>query len=90
MKQPQLTTNHSQPVQPAVNLNQQHQYYGYNQNGFQGNLYNRVNPQYPNGYSHGQYPYQQPYVNQFAHNPYIGYTPHNQLHASYNMNFTLN
>jgi hypothetical protein len=34
-----------------------------------------------NAYNHPQY------VNQLAHNPYIGYAPHNSLHAAYNMNF---
>lgn len=28
---------------------------------------------------------QQSYINQFAHNPYIGYAPHNNLHAAYNI-----
>jgi hypothetical protein len=38
--------------------------------------------------NYGNNNYHQPqYVNQFAHNPYIGYAPHNSLHASYNMNF---
>lgn len=34
-----------------------------------------------NSYAQNQQPQ---YVNQFAHNPYIGYAPHNNLHASYN------
>lgn len=41
------------------------------------------------GAMYGGYTHAQPqYVNQFAHNPYIGYAPHNNLHAAYN--FTLN
>ena len=45
-----------------------------------------------NGHSnyYNNFNMQPQYVNQFAHNPYIGYTPHNNLHAAYKMNFTFN
>jgi hypothetical protein len=43
-------------------------------------------------YGHNLYQQQQQqqYINQFAHNPYIGYAPHNSLHAAYNMNMNMN
>jgi hypothetical protein len=49
---------------------------------------NSMNIHYNGQINYGNNNYHQPqYINQFAHNPYIGYAPHNSLHASYNMNF---
>lgn len=59
---------------------------GYNQpiQGAQNNYGFNVTPQQYNHYSHIASS-QQPFVNQFSHNPYIGYAPHNNLHAAYNL-----
>ena len=83
-KQPQLNTTQSQPqTQTLSSYTQQHQVMGQ----LQWNPYGQPAHNY-GGYNYGQgYNQQAHYVNQFAHNPYIGYAPHNNLHASYNMNF---
>lgn len=39
---------------------------------------------YQNNFQNGHF------TNQFLHNPYIGYTPHNQLHAVHNLHPTQN
>ena len=72
MKNPQVQTQ-----------NTQHQYQQHAHQQPQWNIYAQPNNYGASPYQHGYAPQQQ-YVNQFAHNPYIGYTPHNPLHASYN------
>jgi hypothetical protein len=83
LKTPHLTPSASsnQPHFPQNsnnwgNLNQQFQNaqnnYGFNA-ASQYNQYSSFGTQ------------QQPFVNQFSHNPYIGYAPHNNLHAAYNL-----
>lgn len=78
MKNPQGQTQNTQhQSHPQTNYHHQQQHP-------QWNMYGQQQASFGNfGYQQGYIPQQQ-YTNQFAHNPYIGYAPHNPLHASYN------
>lgn len=80
LKTPQLCSSHSQQQSVPLYSPQQSQWgvYGAPQSysGFAANHHYSGYVQ-PQAYNQGQF------VNQFAHNPYIGYAPRNNLHAAY-------
>ena len=90
-KQPQQPAQPQPQTLPIYPNHQQQQQWGHqypNAMNMNGYTYNSAGMGYnQHMYNHQNHPQ---YVNQFAHNPYIGYAPHNNLHAAYNMNMNMN